>query len=224
MEVIYDGKTNRLLRAGDRMLLQFKDTLVGDNAGNVDPGGDFVVGELEGKGVASAKVATHFFKLLNESGIETHFLGVHSETELEIRPAERIPLEVIYRALTYGSFLRRYRGHVKPLADLDVVEFNLKDDALGDPAIERRAIAKLGIASREEIKHIEARTRKVAELIGKTLATAGLKLVDMKLEFGRVGEKLLVIDTLSGDTMRVLDPSQKKVLNQLELAKALGLT
>lgn len=224
MKVIYDGKTNRLLRAGERMLLQFKDTLVGDAEGNVDPGGDFVVGQLDGKGAASAKVAAHFFKLLNEADIETHFLGVHSETELEIRQAERIPLEVIYRALAYGSFLRRYREHVEPLSELDIVEFNLKDDALGDPLMEHRAITKLGIANPKEIGYMEARARKVAELVGKTIATAGLKLVDMKLEFGKVGGKLIIIDALSGDTMRVLNPSQKKVLNQLELAKALELT
>lgn len=222
METIYNGKTNRLVRFGDKMLLQFKDTLVGDAQGNVDPGGDFVVGQLQGKGAASAKVAACFFRLLNEAGIETHFTGVHSETELEIRPATRIQLEVIYRALAYGSFLRRYRGHVQPLAELDLVEFNLKEDALQDPLIERHAIVKLGIATAEEVERMEARAREISKVVGKALMKVGLKLVDMKLEFGRVDGKLLVIDALSGDTMRVYDPAQKKVLNQLELAERLG--
>ena len=224
MEVIYDGKTNRLLRAGDRMLLQFKDTLVGDAEGNADPGGDFVVGQLEGKGVASAKVAAYFFNLMQGAGIETHFLGVHSDTELEIRPAMRIQLEVIYRALAYGSFIRRYRGHVQPMAELDLVEFNLKDDALGDPLLERHVVAKLGIASSDEIGRMEVVARRVARAVMGMLADQGLKLVDMKLEFGRIGEKLVVIDALSGDTMRVYDSEKKKVLNQLELAERLGLT
>lgn len=223
MEIIYDGKTNRLVRLGDRMLLQFKDAVVGDAEGNVDPGGDFVVGQLEGKGAASAKVAAYFFNLLKEAGIKTHFLGVHSETELEIRQAMRIPLEVVYRALAYGSFLRRYRGHVHPLAELDLVEFNLKDDALGDPLLERRAIAKMRIAGDAEVERMESIVREVAGRVSKALAGFGLRLVDMKLEFGRVDEKLLVIDALSGDTMRVYNPTQKKVLDQIELAKALGL-
>ena len=224
MEVLYDGKTNRLVRLGDQTLLQFKDALVGDAEGNVDPGGDFVVGQLEGKGVASAKVAAYFFKLMNEAGIETHFLGVHSDTELEIRPATRIQLEVIYRALAYGRFIRRYRGHVQPMAELDLVEFNLKDDALGDPVLERRVIAKLGIASSDEIGRMEVIARRVAKVVMGMLTDQGLKLVDMKLEFGRIDEKLVVIDALSGDTMRVYDPvEKKKVLNQVELAERLGL-
>lgn len=224
MQVIYDGKTKRLIRFGDRMLMQFKDTLVGDSAGNVNPGGDFVVGQLEGKGAASARVSAYFFKLLNEAGIDTHFLGVHSDTELEILPATRIQLEVIYRALAYGGFIRRYHGHVQQMAELDLVEFNLKDDALGDPLLERRAITKLGIASPNEIGHMEVVARRVARVVMGMLIDHGLKLVDMKLEFGRIGEKLVVIDALSGDTMRVYDPAKRKVLNQIELAKELGLT
>lgn len=223
MEVLYDGKTKRLVRLGDRMLLQFKDAVVGDAEGDVDPGGDFVVGRLEGKAVAAAKVAAYLFNSLKETGIKTHFLGVHSETELEIRQAMRIPLEVIYRALAYGSFLRRYRGHAQPMEELDLVEFNLKADALGDPLLERSAITKIKIASEVEVERMEALAREVARHVSEVLAGFGLRLVDMKLEFGRVGGELLVIDELSGDTMRVYDPAQKKVLNQLELARRLGL-
>lgn len=224
MEITYEGKTNRLIRLGDRTLLQFKDALVGDAKGNVDPGGDFVVGQLEGKGAASAKVAAYFFKLMNEAGIDTHFLGVHSDTELEIRPITTIQLEVIYRALAYGSFLQRYRGYVQPMAELDLVEFNLKDDALGDPLLERRVVTKLGIASPDEVGRMEVIARRVVRAVTGVLTDQGLKLVDMKLEFGRIGENLVVIDALSGDTMRVYDPAKGKVLNQLELAEGLGLT
>jgi len=223
VHVIYDGKTKRLIRLDDRLLMQFKDTLVGDSAGNIDLGGDFVVGQLEGKGAASAKVSAYFFKLLNETGIDTHFLRAHSDTELEILPATRIQLEVIYRALAYGSFIRRYRGYVQPMAELNLVEFNLKDDALGDPLLERHIVAKLGIASPDEIGHMEVIARRVARTITKVLTDQGLTLIDMKLEFGRIGEKLVVIDALSGDTMRVYDPAEKKVLNQIELAERLGL-
>ncbi len=224
MHVIYDGKTKRVFRAGDRMVLQFKDTIIGDAAGNINPGGDFVVGRLDGKGVASAKVAAHFFNLIGAAGVATHFCGLRSGNEIEVTLTARIPLEVIYRAKACGSFLARYRGHVESMAPLDLVEFNLKDDALGDPLVTPHAIIKLGIASESELRQIEATARKVAALVVNALSGRGLELVDMKLEFGRSNGKVIMIDELSGDTMRIYDPAQQRLINQIELADKLGLT
>mgnify|MGYP001071840979 CR=1 FL=1 len=224
MEIIYEGKTKRLLRVGDHAALKFKDDVTGDAEGNPDPGGNLVVGTLEGKGAASAKVASYFFKLMGEAGISTHFRGLRSDDELEVTLTTPIPLEVIYRAKAFGSFLARYRGHVEPFMSLDLVEFNLKEDKLGDPLITRQAILKLGFTGDVELGRIEVTTRRVAGLVRRALAEVRLELIDMKLEFGRVGDKLLVIDALSGDTMRVYDPAKKKVLNQLELAEWFGLT
>lgn len=224
MEVIYEGKTKRLLKVGDHAVLKFKDEVTGDAEGNPDPGGNLVVGTLEGKGAASAKVAAYFFKLMGEAGISTHFRGLRSDDEIEIALTTPIPLEVIYRAKAFGSFLARYRGHVEPLTPLDLVEFNLKEDTLGDPLITRQVILKLGLTGDVELGRIEVTTRRVAGLVRRVLAEVGLELIDMKLEFGRAGDKLLVIDGLSGDTMRVYDPGKKKVLNQLELAEGFSLT
>jgi len=224
MEVFYDGKTKRTIRTGDRMTIQFKDAITGDADGSVNPGGNFIVGRMEGKGRASAKVAAFFFKLLDDAGIDTHFRGLRSDTEIEVMPAMRIPLEVIYRARAYGSFIARYRGRVEQMAPLDLVEFTLKDDALGDPLITPKAIVKLRIAGEAELQQMEATANKVASIISKALAERGLELIDLKLEFGRVGGELIVIDELSCDTMRVLDPAQERLMNQLELARKLGLT
>ena len=224
MQVIYDGKTKRVFRAGDRMVLQFKDTLTGDAAGNINPGGDYVVGRLDGKGVASAKVAACVFKLMGEAGIATHFCRLRSNNEIEVTLTRRIPLEVIYRAKACGSFLARYHGHIEPMAQLHIVEFNLKDDALGDPLITHEGIVRLGLASEGELREIEAIAHKVAALVAGVLGERGLELVDMKLEFGRGDDRLLVIDEISGDTMRIFDPVQKRLINQVELAEKLGLT
>jgi phosphoribosylaminoimidazole-succinocarboxamide synthase len=224
MKTIYDGKTKRILKDGKRVFLHFKDTVTGDAHGKFDTGGDFVVGRIEGKGVASAKVAVYFFKLLNKSGIATNFRRAHSDAEIEISFVEKIPLEVIYRAKAFGSFLVRYNGKVEPMASLDLVEFNLKNDALKDPLMTPHAIVKLGIASVDELKRMEAMARKIASVVIKALDAKGLELVDMKLEFGRSDGKLLMVDELSGDTMRVQDKIQKRVLNQVELARKLGLT
>lgn len=220
---IYEGKTKRFIRTRDRVIIKFKDTITGSADGIPDPGGNLVVGILPGKSVAAAKVATYFFEVLRESGIDTHFYRSCSETEIEVLPTERIQLEVIYRAKAYGSFLTRYRNHVEPMMHLDIVEFTLKDDTLGDPLITPLAIVRLGIAGEDEVKSMEAIARKVAGLVNSSLFPKGLELVDMKLEFGRRDGKLLIIDELSGDTMRVYDPVQNKLLNQIELAARLGL-
>ena len=223
MEIVYDGKTKRIISAGERILLQFKDDVTGDADGKINSGGDFVVGHIEGKGAASAKVAAFLFELLGKAGIETHFRGLRSDTEIEVLRAMRIPLEVIYRAKAHGSFLTRYYGHVKQMSPLDLIEFNLKDDALGDPLITPQAIVKLGIASASELQQIEVITRKVASTVSKELAARGLEVIDMKLEFGRIDGRLLMVDELSGDSMRVYDLAQKRLINQVELADKLGL-
>ena len=224
MEIIYDGKTKRILRNGKKVLLRFKDTVTGDAHGKLDTGGDFVVGSVEGKGVASVKVAVYFFELLNEFGIATHFRRVHSDAEIEVSLVEKIPLEVIYRAKAFGSFLARYKGRVELMAPLDLIEFNLKDDALKDPLMTLQAIVKLGLASEDELERMEAMAREIASVVTKALSNRGLELVDMKLEFGRADGKLLVVDELSGDTMRVYDKIQKRIIDQMELARKLDLT
>jgi phosphoribosylaminoimidazole-succinocarboxamide synthase len=222
-KVIYTGKTKRLLTDGKRVVLQFKDDLTGDADGNIDPGGNFIAGNIKGKGAASAKVTAFIFNQLAKAGIETHFRGLLSDTEIEVIQAKRIPLEVIYRAKAYGSFLARYHGHFKQMSPLDLVEFTLKDDALGDPVITHKAIVKLGIASASELQQIETTTLKVSSIVSRALEARGLEVIDIKLEFGRIDGKLLVVDEISGDTMRVYDLKQERLLNQVELADKLGL-
>jgi phosphoribosylaminoimidazole-succinocarboxamide synthase len=222
MEVLYDGKTKRLVKIDDKLLLQFKDTVLGNAEGKPDPGGNFVIGRIKGKAASSASVAIRFFEFLRRVGIETHFLRKYSATELEILPAESIPLEVIYRARAYGSFLRRYRGAVEPLAELDIVEFTLKNDALGDPLVESSALPNLGIASPEEVEEMRRKTRTIGKLLHGFLREFGLGLVDVKIEFGRRKGKLVVIDAINGDTMRVMDGTSGKVLDWAELGKKLS--
>jgi len=219
MKVVYEGKTNNLVEREGKLFLQFKDTVLGDDQRRVDPGGDLVVGRVPGKGVASASCATYFFEVLKKGKIPTHYVRRHSEIELEIRKAEPIRLEVVHRTLAYGSFLRRYRRHVRPLSKLDVVEFNMKDDILRDPPIGGDAIVKLRIANAGEVARMEVLARAISRNVSKALSKHGLKLVDMKVEFGRIGKKLVMIDSVSGDTMRVMNPQENRILDQIELAK-----
>lgn len=97
MELVYDGKTKQILKKDQNLILRFKNTLTGNSSGSIDPDGDKIVDRREGKAEASAKTAAYFFELLEKEDISTHFLDVLSPTEIEIRPAEGYPLEVIYR-------------------------------------------------------------------------------------------------------------------------------
>lgn len=224
MKLIYDGKTKQLHRQGQHLILKFKNTLTGDSSGSIYPGGNQIVDKKDGKGKASARTAAHFFKLIESSGIPTHFLKIRSPIEIEVQSTDRISLEVIYRALACGSFLSRYGNNVEKFQKLDLVEFSLKSDELGDPFIAKSAIPSLNLAEKEEVEKMKEIMREVASIVDKDLSEKNLGLVDMKIEFGRTQSKLVVIDEISGDTMRVYDLEKNKVLNQIELAERLNLT
>ncbi|WP_297512526.1 phosphoribosylaminoimidazolesuccinocarboxamide synthase [Thermococcus sp.] len=219
MRLVYSGKTKDVYEDGPYLIFHFKDTVLG-REGREDSGGNEVIGEKEGKGSLVLKQTEFFFRLLERNGVKTHFVGRIDERKARFLKAERIPLEVIYRELAYGSFLRRYKGWAKPFQRLGIVEFTLKDDSLDDPLIAEEAITALGIAGREEVEEMKETTRKVARVLRDFLSSKGLQLVDFKLEFGRLDGELIVIDELSGDTMRVAKGN--RILTREELSEVIG--
>ena len=218
MKLIYSGKTKDVYEDGSYLVFYFKDTILGRD-GQEDSGSNEVIGERTGKGSLVLEQAEFFFRLLEENGIKTHFVERIDERRARFLRAERIPLEVIYRELAYGSFLRRYKGWVKPFQRLGIVEFTLKDDSLDDPVIVEEAVTALGIVSRGEVEEMKETTRKVARVLRDFLSSKGLQLVDFKLEFGRLDGKLIVIDELSGDTMRVAKDG--RILTREELSEVI---
>ncbi len=206
MERLYCGKTKDLfLWGGDQLLLSFKDSVTG-TGNRPDPGGNEVVGQIAGKGSASLRLSVHFFGLLEQAGIPTHYLGPGpAENSLLVKRARSFGLEVICREKAWGSFLHRYGQYVsrgEPLPSL--VEFTLKDDQRSDPPVTRETLAALKIASPEEVDCMARTAGKATALIKKELASKGLELIDIKYEFGEAGGRILVIDEISGDTMRLL--------------------
>lgn len=210
MELIYSGKTKDIyLYSEEQLLLHFKDSVTGTGS-LLDPGGNEVIGEVSGKGSASLRSSVYFFELLKRAGIPTHYLGAGpGDNCLLVKRARSFGLEVICREKAWGSFLRRYGGFAaegSPLPSL--VEFTLKDDERGDPPITVETMAALQIASPAEAGYMEETARRVAALIKKELAKKGLELIDIKFEFGEAGGRILLIDEISGDTMRVLQGSR----------------
>ncbi|HHV94069.1 MAG TPA: phosphoribosylaminoimidazolesuccinocarboxamide synthase [Firmicutes bacterium] len=220
MRRIYSGKTKDVFELEDgSLLLKFKDTVTGTE-GSIDAGGNEVIGEIAGKGGSSFQLTLYFFELLKKAGIPTHFLAVGSEdNSIIVKAARSYGLEVICREKAWGSFVRRYGKYIRegtPLPSL--VEFTIKDDERGDPLITKDAIIALGIANREAVEFMEKTAQTITALLKADLAKKNLELIDIKFEFGEVDGRPVLIDEISGDSMRVVRDG--RVLLQNELAEA----
>lgn len=206
MTLIHDGKTKSVYVYDDKHLkMVFKDDVTGTEEG-IDPGGNAVVGSIEGKGLAALRQSVYFFNLLAEHDVPTHFVSADLENRALIaKQAKWTGLEFIVRFKAYGSFVRRYGKYVEQGADLGgLVEITLKDDERGDPLIIDEAIAALGLLSLDEVKEAKALVRRAAEVIRRDLEEKGLELLDIKFECGVVDDQLVIIDDISTDNMRVI--------------------
>jgi len=186
--------------------LKLKDDATGRD-GVFDPGENTVGLSILGLGRASLRLSQYYFQKLTAAGVPNHFLGCDiEEVTMRVRPAKVFGkgVEFICRLVADGSFVRRYGAYVEPGADLGFfVEVTLKDDARGDPPITKEALGLLGILSPEDYETCSALARKIARLIAADLAEKGLSLHDIKFEFGRNGDEILLIDEVSGGCMRV---------------------
>ncbi len=207
MEKIYTGKTKDIYRQENgNYVLKFKDDVTGEN-GVFDPGANTVGLSIEGVGKEGLKITRYFFEILKSKGIKTHYIDSNiDENAMTVLPAKVFGkgLEVICRFKAVGSFVRRYGAYVSGGEDLDTyVEFTLKDDGRGDPLITKDALIMLGILSETEYEQIVALTKKICTIIKDVLHEKELTLYDIKLEFGRVKDEVVLIDEISGGNMRV---------------------
>lgn len=210
VQKLISGKTKDVfLQADNRLLLVFKDAVTGA-AGQIDPGANEVIGELAGKGQGSLSLSIHFFKLLEGQGLPTHYVQAGPEPNtMVVKKARSFELEVICRERAYGSFVHRYGKWVQqgtPLPSL--VEFTLKDDKRGDPLVSEDTLAALNILPLKDSTIIKKKAQQATAIIKAELAATGLELLDIKYEFGQVENKIVIIDEISGDTMRVMKDSR----------------
>lgn len=216
-KIIVSGKTkNVFLREDGNLQLIFKDDVTG-RKGKIDPGANEVLGKISGKGNASLRLSVYFFNLLQRNGLSTHFIEANpGENSMIVKQARSFNLEVICREKAYGSFIRRYGRYIREGAPLpSLVEFTLKDDKRGDPPITEDTIKALQLLTKEEIIFLKQTTRHATALIKEDLAGKGMELIDIKLEFGRSGEQVIIIDEISGDSMRVMQ--KNRILSPKEL-------
>ena len=207
MKQVYVGKTKDVYRLDDgNYLLQFKDDATGED-GVFDPGANTVGLTIEGLGAGDLRLSEHFFALLQNKGIPTHFVSCDPEAAtMTVRPAAVFGrgLEVICRLRAVGSFMRRYGQYASEGQKLPyLVEVTLKDDERGDPPISADTLEVLGLLNADEYAEVKKMAQEVTRLIAEDLAAKGLELYDLKLEFGCVGKNITLIDEISGGNMRV---------------------
>lgn len=205
----YEGKTKNVYDLGNHtVLLKFKDDVTGEN-GVFDPGANTVGLSIEGAGKSGLKMTKHFFEVLAQHKIPTHYVSADlDEVSMTVKEATTFGkgLEVICRFRAVGSFLRRYAAYVQEGQPLDrFVEVTIKDDERGDPTISDDALEMLQILSKQEYAILKEKTQSICSIIKDELAKKGLDLYDIKLEFGRDKEtgEIILIDEISGGNMRV---------------------
>ncbi|HJJ32126.1 MAG TPA: phosphoribosylaminoimidazolesuccinocarboxamide synthase [Methanocorpusculum sp.] len=221
MNLVYTGKTKNVYSIEDgKYLLKFKDDCTGAD-GVFDPGMNTVGLTIDGAGRAGLKMTKYFFEILNAKGIPTHYIDADVDNAtMTVLPAKTFGkgLEVICRLRAVGSFFRRYGDYCTEGQKLDYfVETTFKDDAREDPPVTKDALVMLGVMTSDDYEHLKALTQEITKIVAEELAKKGIELYDIKFEFGKVGDKVVLIDEISGGNMRAFKDG--KSLMPLDLSK-----
>ena len=214
---LYEGKAKKVFATDDPELLivDYKDDATAFNG--------LKKGTIRGKGVINNKMSNALMRMLETKGIPTHFVEELSERETLVKKVSIVPLEVIIRNISAGSFAKHYGVEEGIVFDAPTIEFSYKNDELGDPLINDWQAIALGFATREEIDQITQYAFTVNEVLRGILDECGVTLVDFKLEFGKTSDGTLVLaDEISPDTCRFWDKATGEKLDKDRFRRDLG--
>ena len=217
LEQLYEGKAKKVFRTDDPELyiVDYKDDATAFNG--------LKKGTIAGKGVINNQMTNHLMRRIEKAGIPTHFVQELSERETLVKKVSIVPLEVIIRNLSAGSFAKRYGVEEGIVFDAPTIEFSYKNDDLGDPLINSYHALALKLATKEEIDTIIRLSFKVDEVLQEFFLTVGIKLVDFKLEFGRTSDGTIILaDEISPDTCRLWDKDTNEKLDKDRFRRDLG--
>lgn len=199
-DLLYSGKAKDLFLTDDENLIiaHYKDQATMLNGARKET--------IKGKGVLNNQISSLIFRKLNAAGVATHFIEKISETEQLNKKVSIIPLEVVLRNVTAGSFSKRFGLEEGIELEEPIVEFYYKNDKLDDPFINDEHVKFLKLANDEDIAYIKAETRRINKLLSDWFHQIGLKLIDFKLEFGFDKDgKIILADEFSPDNCRLWD-------------------
>ena len=178
---------------------------------------------IQSKGILNNKICTIMFETLEKAGIKTHFIKALSDREQLVKKVTILPLEVIVRNITAGSFCKRYGVEEGIVLDKPIFEMSYKNDEYGDPLVNDDHTIALKLATQEEIDYIREQTLKINEIMKEFFLKLNLKLVDFKLEFGKDTDgNIILADEISPDTCRLWDVNTNEKLDKDRFRRDLG--
>ncbi len=216
-EQLYEGKAKKVYATDDPnlVIVSYKDDATAFDG--------LKKGTISGKGAINNQMTNFLMGQLEKAGVPTHFVEELSERETVVKKVSIVPLEVIVRNVSAGSFAKRFGVEEGIVFDAPTIEFSYKNDDLHDPLMNAYHAVALKLADWEEIEQIKKYAFAVNDFLKKTLLECGVTLVDFKLEFGKTADGTIVLaDEISPDTCRFWDAKTGEKLDKDRFRRDLG--
>jgi phosphoribosylaminoimidazole-succinocarboxamide synthase len=216
-EQLYEGKAKKVYATDDSSLVivSYKDDATAFNG--------LKKGTIEGKGVINNKMSNFLMQILEKEGVKTHFVEELSERDTLVKRVTILPLEVIIRNISAGSFAKHYGVKEGIVFAEPTIEFSYKNDDLGDPLLNEYHALALGLATKDEIALVKSMAFKINEVLKEYFKKLNVTLVDFKIEFGKtVDGEIVLADEISPDTCRFWDSTTGEKLDKDRFRRDLG--
>ena len=215
-ELLYEGKAKKVFTTEDPdvLIVSYKDDATAFNGQKK--------GTIVGKGAINNRMTNYIFKKLEEKGVPTHFIEELNDRETAVKKVEIVPLEVIIRNFSAGSFAKKMGMEEGIKFSRPTLEFSYKNDDLGDPFINRYYALALDLATEEEIDAITRYAFQVNEVMQEYFSSLNIELIDFKIEFGRYHGQIILADEVSPDTCRLWDKDTHEKLDKDRFRRDLG--
>jgi phosphoribosylaminoimidazole-succinocarboxamide synthase len=219
---LYEGKAKIIYETNDKSLViqHFKDDATAFNA--------LKKANIEGKGVLNNRISEYLLSSLGQCGIQTHLIKRLNMREQLIKQVLIIPIEFVVRNIATGSLTKRLGISEGTVLEKPLLEYYLKNDELEDPLISKEHIYSFEWANEKEIEVVDKMSLRINDILQGIFRGVGIKLVDFKLEFGRIWNKdkevneVILADEISPDTCRLWDIKTDKKLDKDRFRKDLG--
>jgi phosphoribosylaminoimidazole-succinocarboxamide synthase len=216
-EQLYEGKAKKVFATADKnlVIVSYKDDATAFNG--------LKKGTIEGKGVINNKMSNFLMQILEKEGVKTHFVEELSDRETVVKKVTILPLEVIIRNISAGSFAKHYGVKEGVVFAEPTIEFSYKNDDLGDPLLNEYHALALGLATKDEIALVKSMAFKINEVLKEYFKKLNVTLVDFKIEFGKtVDGEIVLADEISPDTCRFWDSTTGEKLDKDRFRRDLG--
>ena len=215
-ELLYEGKAKKVFTTEDpdALIVSYKDDATAFDGQKK--------GTIVGMGAINIRMTNHVFRLLEAEGVPTHLIEELNDRETVVKKVEIVPLEVIIRNFSAGSFAKKMGMEEGIQLKCPTLEFSYKNDDLHDPFINGYYALALDLATQEEIDVISRYAFKVNEVMRRYFAGLGIELIDFKIEFGRFHGQIILADEVSPDTCRLWDKETHEKLDKDRFRRDLG--